>query len=239
MLSSYYEMIARDDFGNAYALRSARSHNITSLSTFEKTWQSNQGIEIRNSQVLSNNEGVARLRMQILFEEESGPVLCDATIDLIFEDRSWRYDGGDFARVKPEPIQIEQPTGPFLASGPKWHRLRIGMTKPAVEEFMGHPDRASLLRWDYGSGLSVPYISFDMSGSVVGWDKPAKLKRSRSAVDNLPWDSLRAGLDKGEVEQLMGHPDGASLLRWDYGSGLSVPYISFDMNGSVDGWEKP
>lgn len=102
MLRHYYSLIDADQLEDAYKLRSQRSRSKTSLASFQKTWLNNNSIDL-DAFVFVNRSGSAVTAKIRLIADDTNlktGVACTTpyagTVRLVFEDGSWRYDGGDF-----------------------------------------------------------------------------------------------------------------------------------------------
>ncbi|GMU54521.1 MAG: hypothetical protein AMXMBFR33_36670 [Candidatus Xenobia bacterium] len=110
-LTSYYELIDDDRFEEAYALRSRRSRERTSLAEFTSTWSNNNSVAVEKLEVLKQNAGSARVRLRMLaddFDRARGASAVTpyiGKVNLVFEEGRWRYDGGDFfTDLKPDEV---------------------------------------------------------------------------------------------------------------------------------------
>lgn len=116
-----------------------------------------------------------------------------------------------------------------------WDKLAIGMSAGELQSLFGQPDSASPIEWSYGPDTPfAPAVSL-YSGSVSGWRKPPGRRRSASAAKQLPWGKIREGMSEGEVLKILGHPDSASPIEWEYGDEVYGPAVSF-YSGTVTGW---
>jgi hypothetical protein len=110
-LTSYYELIDGDRFEEAYALRSRRSRERTSLAEFTSTWSNNNSVAVEKLEVLKQNAGSARVRLRMLaddFDRARGASAVTpyiGKVNLVLEEGRWRYDGGDFfTDLKPDEV---------------------------------------------------------------------------------------------------------------------------------------
>ena len=121
-LLDYYRFIGADQFQQAYALRSSRSHAQTSYSDFSRTWRDNQKIKPLELTESLKSPGLAVVKGTIEFTDRAADGVVETKpyrvrVKMTQEGDSWRYDGGDFA-LKPEPYRID----PDLGVG----QLRLG-----------------------------------------------------------------------------------------------------------------
>lgn len=101
VLRRYYEMISQDDFEAAYRLRSRRSIRETSFEYFKKNWSNNIAITMEECLILKDNGQKANAKVTLMSNDrDSGgqatTLIYKGTVDLVYEEGYWRYDGGDF-----------------------------------------------------------------------------------------------------------------------------------------------
>lgn len=121
MLRHYYELIDQDRFSEAYEMRSQRSRNETSRTSFIETWSNNRSIRAENLQVASQKATRALVSLRLVADDfdtrKGGNAVTTYTgkVKLVLENSSWRYDGGDFQALRTSESQ-QQPVNSIFGA---------------------------------------------------------------------------------------------------------------------------
>ncbi|MGV8027402.1 MAG: hypothetical protein AB2L18_12680 [Anaerolineaceae bacterium] len=98
ILTQYYKLISEKKWSEAFALRSNRTSS--TLEEFKKTWSSNDSVSIENLSIEKQTDSDAIVKATLISNEIDGTTgVYKATINLSFEDGTWKYNGGNFDKT--------------------------------------------------------------------------------------------------------------------------------------------
>lgn len=168
-LREYYSLISRDQFRQAYDMRSRSSHAKTSYGQFQKTWTDNVSIAVKELNTSKKSRNRAVVKGRVLFKDKDRDGVAEerpylVRVNMVEEGGRWRYDGGDF-ELELNPYRIDPGRGVGY--------LRLG--RPLSSKALGA----------YGpSKLSPPGSSMDSGSRYWEGQLLAKLNDGR-ARDNV------------------------------------------------------
>lgn len=106
-IKRYYELIDHDKFDEAYKLNSRYFSSKVTIGDFKKEWDNNKSITLEKVEIITRSDVEALVLVRFISEDIDLKTGSDITtpyrapIRLVFENGSWRYDGGIFRTDTP------------------------------------------------------------------------------------------------------------------------------------------